>query len=326
VSAPDADAETLHIRCGSDIRQTLTEAGFAGNFLEYANPLCQGPVLPGDDWLVARARFIAGAYGAAGDVLARLQADEAALSAAASRYERVVMWFEHDHYDQLIIARCLDVFAGAQPPVLELISVADYPVEGRFRGLGQLRAEDLLCLWPGRMPVSAAALRAGRAVWHALRAADPTELAALAPLSDPPHLGGAVRRHLQELPWTSDGLSLTQRLVLQLVAEGPIRIGMVFHRLMEEREPLPWLGDIMLRPIVEDMKRTAVFTGAVDDGEQRWWRETLTIADAGRRVLAGTVDFLSLAPAERWVGGVAVRGDAPCWRWDERDGPNLVRR
>ncbi len=249
-------------------------------------------------------------------MLARLQADEAALFAAASRYERVVMWFEHDHYDQLILARCLDVFAKARPPVLELISVADYPVEGRFRGLGQLGSADLLRLWPGRAPVSAGACLAGQAVWQALRAPDPTGLSALTTLTDPPHLGTAIRRHLQELPWVGDGLSLTQRLVLRLVAEGPIRIGMVFHRLMEEREPLPWLGDTMLGAIVNAMKPTSVLTGTVDAGEERWWRETLTITDLGRRVLSGTVDYLSLAPAERWVGGVAVCGDTASWRWD----------
>src|SRR5262245_46126652 len=40
--APDADLKTLHLRCGSDIRQTLRDAGFSGDFLEHSNPYCQG--------------------------------------------------------------------------------------------------------------------------------------------------------------------------------------------------------------------------------------------------------------------------------------------
>ena len=40
----DDDLRTLHIRCGSDIRQTLTKAGFVGDFLEYSDPICEGPV------------------------------------------------------------------------------------------------------------------------------------------------------------------------------------------------------------------------------------------------------------------------------------------
>jgi hypothetical protein len=34
---------------------------------------------------------------------------------------------------------------------------------------------------------------------------------------------------------------------------------------------------------------------------------------SGRRLLEGTVDWLSLAPPERWVGGVRADG---IWRWD----------
>ena len=31
----DTDVPTLHIRCGSDIRDTLRQAGFGGDFLAY---------------------------------------------------------------------------------------------------------------------------------------------------------------------------------------------------------------------------------------------------------------------------------------------------
>ena len=41
--APDADADTLHIRCGSDLRSSLENAGFVAAFLEYADPLCLKP-------------------------------------------------------------------------------------------------------------------------------------------------------------------------------------------------------------------------------------------------------------------------------------------
>ena len=49
-AAPDRDMATLHIRCGADIAPTLRQAGFLGDFLEYSDPLCQGPVLEGPGW------------------------------------------------------------------------------------------------------------------------------------------------------------------------------------------------------------------------------------------------------------------------------------
>jgi hypothetical protein len=153
-----------------------------------------------------------------------------------------------------------------------------------------------------------------------LRSPDPTSLAAAARRGIPelPYLAGAVRRHCQELPWIGDGMSLTERLVLELVAERPRTAGEVFRDLMEEREPLPWLGDIGLRGIVDVMKRVRekVFTTTFDGDDRRWNRERLTITALGRAVLAGEVDWLSLSPPERWVGGVRIEAASGCWRWD----------
>jgi hypothetical protein len=41
----DADLRTLHIRCGTDIRDSLRQVGFVGDFLEYPDPIARGPSL-----------------------------------------------------------------------------------------------------------------------------------------------------------------------------------------------------------------------------------------------------------------------------------------
>lgn len=327
VPAPDADARTLHIRCGSDLRDPLREAGFAGDFLEYSDPLCQGPLVADRDWLARRVAFVAQAYGLrlgqdAGQVAAKLEQAEAGLREAAGRYARVVLWVEHDSYDQLVLARCLAQFAQTPPRRLELVSVGRYPGGARFIGLGQLPPEALRLLWSERQLVSERRARAGQAVWDKLRSADPTPLAAAARagIPDLPDMARAVRRHCQELPWLRDGLSLTERLVLQILSEGPRTVGEVFQLLVQEREPLPWLGDTMLLHILDGMKRARepAFIGASDGGQRRWPDERLTITALGRAVLAGEVDWLSLAPPERWLGGVRIASTPQCWRWDDR--------
>ena len=325
--APDADTGTLHIRCGSDLQPSLAQAGFSGAFLEYSDPLCQGPVVQGAAWLAKRADFLAQAYGPQTGRDARQIADdlhraESVLQSAAERYQRVVLWFEHDTYDQLVLARCLAQFAETPPRCLELISVDRFPGSTRFIGLGQLPPEALRLLWKERRPVSGRQASAGRSVWHMLRSPDPAPLARAARDGIPelPHLAKALRRHCQELPWLDDGLSLTERLVLQLLAERSRTIGQAYAELMLSREPLPWLGDLMFLFIVEGMKRAAepVFTGAFEGDDRRWPRERLTITDLGRAVLAREVDWLSLSPPERWVGGVRIQPGRPGWRWDDQ--------
>jgi hypothetical protein len=107
--------------------------------------------------------------------------------------------------------------------------------------------------------------------------------------------------------------------------EQPRTLGQVFRDLMLERDTLPFLTDLMLGSFVEAMKsvRQPVFTAEFDSDDRRWFSEWLTLTALGRAVLAGEVDWLSLAPPERWVGGVRIRADQPCWRWDERRGSTL---
>lgn len=324
--APDAAVSTLHVRCGGDLRQPLAAAGFRGEYLEYADPLCQGPLVARPDWIATRAAFLHRAYGArlsldpqrTAAMLSRL---ESALDTARERHARVVLWFEHDSYDQLILARCLARLGERPPSRLELVTANRYPGTARFLGLGQLPPEALFLLWESRRPVSEAQLRAGRRVWDLLCAPDPTALALAAAegIPDLPDMARALGRHCRELPWRGDGLGLTERLALEGLARGPRPIGALFREAALERDPLPWLGDAMFLHIVESLGRAGrpVYTPAPEAWAGEWPEVRLTLSDVGRRVLAGEVDWLSLEPPPRFVGGVPIRATGPGWRWDE---------
>ncbi|UJX42415.1 DUF1835 domain-containing protein [Desulfovibrio sp. JY] len=337
--APDHGPRTLHIRCGGDIAETLRQAGFTGEYLEYANPFCQGPVTGEPDSperLLERARFLAQSYGShLGVTLAqcetRLRREEDRLAAAPRDYERVVLWFEHDSFDQLILIRCLALFAAHRPPLLDLVSANRFPGSRRFLGLGQLPPEGLRLLWAGRKPVSAQQTALGRNAWEALQAPDPTGLAALANDRSGvlPDLAPALRRHLRELPSVKNGLDLTEELVLAGLAQGSQTIGDLFHGLLSDREPLPWLGDIMFAHIVEAMGKALVPPYAIspETASAPWQRRLLTITPVGEQVLSGEKDWLTLMPPERWVGGVRITPGADAWRWDEdKHRPVFVRQ
>ena len=316
----DSDLRTLHIRCGSDIREKLRVAGFGGDFLEYADPVFDGPVPDVPDLIERRAHKLAAGMGPVmgfteAQCLAGLRDGEQRLT-DAHHYERVVLWFEHDCYDQLILARCLSRLAeGPLPAVLELICIDTHPDVQRFNGLGQLEPSALAGLWPARKPVTPEQIALGQSIWTALRQTDPTGLQAIARTGTPalPIAARALWRHLRELPATVDGLSLTQRLILDILTEGPSRIGRMFGAMVEGREPLVFMGDTGFLGTVEDMARTDPPVVTIEPGDKPFPREA-SITETGRQVLAGTRDFLSLKPAERWVGNVIADG---AWRWDE---------
>jgi hypothetical protein len=316
---------TLHVRCGSDIKGELEAARFSGDFLAVWDSFPVGPVTDAPDWIAQRARFYADT-GTISDVdydalLTELTDADRRLAASTASHARVVIWTEHDSHDQLSLIRCLAQYARTAPPrVLELISVSHFPGSGRFIGLGQLPPEAMRLLWNRRVVIDAERLSVGAAAWAALTAADPHALATIARTRTPtlPHLGPALHRHLQELPSSANGLSLTQSMILQILARGSASVGDLWRVSQAELEPMPFLGDTMFLHILNDMGRAhpAVYQRSVLDPE-RPFSDRLAITQTGRQVLQGVTDWLSLQPPVRWLGGVRIDPSTPNWRWDE---------
>jgi hypothetical protein len=328
----DVDLRTLHLRCGSDIQSALQRAGFTGDFCEHSYPYLIGPVREGAGCLAQRAQFLAASYADQFNppltqqaALEGLLRDEQRLHDSAG-YERVVIWSEHDCYDQLVLLRLLGHYAAhRQPPRLELINVGGFPGATRFIGLGQLPPEALRLLWQQRQPVTTAQLALGLAGWKALTNEDPRPLAAIMRSGTPalPLLAPALHRHLRELPSRENGLGFTQQLVMEMLAAQPHSLNRLFGRLTLGVDPLPGQGDSQMRDRVLPMGDTArpLFgraPGVDSQGRARPpWTDVLTITAHGHAVLRGQADFLADAPAPRWVGGVEIGPGRTDWRWDE---------
>ena len=101
------------VRCGDDLRGRVP-----GEYLCVADPVCQGPV-HGEfpmEYVSRRAAFVAGHYAHdVGAVRARLGAEYMALR-QLPEYGRILLWFEHDLWDQAALIRVLSRLAGRAPP------------------------------------------------------------------------------------------------------------------------------------------------------------------------------------------------------------------
>jgi len=322
--------DAVHLRCGDDLREGLRQAGLGGRYQVFADPYCQGPVPRAADLPAIRARFISQQYGLPlAEVQGRLKAEYAAL-AALSASSQVVLWFEHDSYDQLILAAVLaSLAARGRPARLELVCTDHFPGVARFIGLGQLPPPALRALWERRQPVTAAQLELGSELWEALREPSPDALHGLACGGTPalPLMGPALRRHLAELPGSEDGLALSERLSLELLAAGPRSAAALFRELNQRTEPLPFLGDLMYWAVLQTLAsaRRPALAVADQDRALPWPRRRLALTGTGRALLVGDADWLAQGPAERWIGGIRVAAGEPAWRWDRHHGRPLWR-
>ncbi len=117
----------------------------------------------------------------------------------------LVLWFERDLYDQLQLLQVLDRLGRRPAALVDL---------GRAGGLARprCRAETRL-IRAGKL---------GRTAWAAFRSSDPTAVEAViaAGPAGLPFLGAALIRHLEQFPAVDDGLSRTERTILEAVAAG----------------------------------------------------------------------------------------------------------
>ncbi|MHA6160715.1 DUF1835 domain-containing protein [Pseudomonas sichuanensis] len=313
--AADGEAQVQHWRCGNDIEHSLRIAGFTGAFHMFDDPMVMGPVpaLPEAAYWQVRTEYVLQAFKLPAQGIEQRQARQRAALAQLNSDSEMVLWCEADAYDQLFLIRVL-ASLPCLPRRLELIETRQVPGVQRFIGIGQLAPDVLAWLWPQRRVLGEQALALARQAWAAYTAADPRAWAQLAsrPHAALPLLQGALARQLQELPGAEDGLSLTERLTLRILARlGEQPAARVFAELMANEEPLPYLGDMMfgvlLRPLI-DSPRPLLLEGEGDSWQQR----SLRLTALGEQVLGRQANWLDQQPAERWVGGVRiVAGQAP---------------
>jgi hypothetical protein len=330
--APAGRPTLLHVTNGESAGNTLRQTALGGAVLSWQDTLHEGPVpaLPRQELLRARARFLADCgWGPEQALLSSLERRDGQLLEALRDGLQVVLWFEHDLYDQL---QLLDVLAlaHAADAAPELIVIGAFPGKPSFAGLGELTASELETLWPSRRRAAPAELQAATDAWAAVQAPEPTALAEWAngEAAHLPFLAAALRRLLEELPAPGDGLSRTERSALQTIAAGA-RTPPAAFVAAQRLEDAPFLGDAWFYRALSALGQGVNRLVESDEGAplppppplgdgQLFARLQLQLTATGERTLGGEADRVELLGIDRWIGGTHVTSD-DTWRWDSAE-------
>jgi len=332
----------LHVANGSSTTMTIEAAGIPGRCSIWADVLYEGPVPGGlsDAELVeVRHQFhtapndLTWAAWGGGDPSQDPVNDFRrwrAVIEAHETYDELILWFEHDLFDQLNLIQLLPFIRDRLPaskPV-SLICIGTFPGRPDFKGLGELTPDELASLLETRAPIGDAAYDLARRAWHAFRDPTPEALDRLRreDTSALPYLTPALTRFLQEYPWTIDGLSRSERRLLELAGDDGIALWKAFPR-MHQGEQFYYVSDGTMASTAEMLSRTSppLLTLDVSSPGEHVLRGTIAITDSGRAVLERKLDRVTACGIDRWLGGVHLQGRDELWRWDdERQG--VVRR
>lgn len=316
----------LHVANGTSTTMTIEAAGIPGTCSIWADPLYEGPV-PGDisdEALIdVRAQYLGGSHpGRKPDPVNDMR-EWRSIIARHDAYDELVLWYEHDLFDQLNLAQLLTWIRPRLPaskPVT-LICIGEFPGRPDFKGLGELEVHELAPLLDSRQPVTAAQYDVAERVWHAFRAPTPEALDTVRRSDMPamPFMPAALTRFLQEYPWTRDGLSRTERRLLELAQGEGISLLKAFPR-MHQGERMYYVSDLTLVDIADALARTTPPLVTIDRSNRPTRRALdvhVALTETGRSTLADNTDRISLGGVDRWLGGVHLQPGQPAWRWDD---------
>jgi hypothetical protein len=329
----------LHLTNGKAIIENVRGIAGPAPIVPWDDVLHEGPVPAGLGPAALRERradFLAGA-GADSfkEILKGLEERDRALEEALvdPRCDEIVLWFEHDLYDQLHLIQILDRVPIDGPPSRGRSGEAGGPrislVQPRTY-LGHQPLSDYPGLFDGRRMVTSAERIAARDAWGSFRSSDPRAILDVLPrITVLPHLGPALTRHLEQFPSLRNGLSRTEQATLDVIQSGVTRVRDVFVA-SQGREEAFFMGDAGFifhiaslvrshRPLLSVVDRKVRATGSpepFDPYDLKTLDVDLTLTSLGRSVLVGESDRVELCAIDRWLGGVHISGTGPVWRWD----------
>ena len=321
--------KTLHITQHPDTLPLLQKGFGSDEFLLWYDPLYEGPVpaVSMDQLAGIRAKYLAqSGRGPYDDALANFRTRNQQLR-KFRKFERVILWFDHDMSAQLQLIQLLNWFSQQTlgNTRIYIVCTDRFPGIFRYQGLFMLKPKQLQLLAENPTPVLFHQLESARIVWAAFCSDDPRNLYSLLSVQfeTMPYLKDAIIRLLDEYPSSLNGLSRTQQQILMAVNMGYQRIDTIFE-ILKRKEDRPFLTVSSLLHIANQLTRaqSPVVTGKrgkpLYDGRQsrievRLSKLTLHMTQLGKNVMFQHEDWIDHNGIDRWLGGVHI-ADGNIWR------------
>lgn len=309
----------LHVTNGESVVQSLRQTKLGGVFVSWIDVLHDGPVpagIPDDELSRVRARYFESlgwttyAEGLHGLQLRNMQ------MLNYPQHEEIVLWFEHDLFDQLQLIQVLEWLSRQDLGKIKvsLININEFGGITPFHGLGQLNPEQLESLFPQRVPVTEEQYELAREAWNAFRSPTPAQLTALIQSrpNELPFLLPAFERWLEEFPAVENGLPRSCKHLLEAATEG-LKNRRDLYFVARAKESAIFMADASAFWRISSLANSTPKAALKREGD------FYSITEYGLALLANKADWLrDRDNFEFWMGGIRFVKGGIVWRWDDQ--------
>jgi hypothetical protein len=296
----------LNIVNGDAVIPLMKTANINGDFLPWRDFLHEGPVPQNfslEKLSKIRAHFIhEQGFGKLNELLENFQERDNILK-NHDKYIKIVLWFEHDLYDQLQLLQTLAWLSKnlSRTTVLSLICTENY--------LGESSPSQIVQLLQYEERVTPEHFRLAEKAWSAFCEPSPKNWFKLLhkDTSVLPFLQDSIKRLLEEFPNTKNGLSRTEHQALLIIARGESKPRKIFTKY-QNYEKRKFMGDVIFWKVLDDFIDHKLIKSR-ENGQD------LTLTPLGKKVLNGEKNWLQIKPINRWKGGVNLK-PTNLWCWN----------
>jgi hypothetical protein len=295
-------AKVLNITNGDSAVQIMQEAKIQGEFLPWRDVLHEGPVLPLEfqEFCKVRAEFIFKKGWGERKFIEDDFKHKINIIENITNYDKVILWFEHDLYDQLQLLQILDLLSNKDINI-SMICTENY--------LGEQTPDSLIELQKFEKKVTKEQFNLATKAWDAFRSDTPFGLQKLLDedSSALPFLKESIKRILQEYPSCDNGLNLTSKLAFQAIEEGEKKPWKIFESY-QQKEKSRFMGDSSFWSLLNGYINTPYPLLQTKYGKKISLPfekdEEIFLTELGKEVLECKKNWLDFGEIDKYIGGV----------------------
>ncbi|MEH7304588.1 DUF1835 domain-containing protein [Neobacillus drentensis] len=240
--------------------------------------------------------------------------------AGIPRETEMILWFEHDRYDQTMLMYLLNELSNKEFKNLSMVTINEYPGVDTFYGLGILSSQQLEELfYTKKQPITNEQINEAITCWEAYTSRNPTEIEKWIAASNTklPFLRQALQSHLSYFPSVHTGLNEVETFVVNYLERYPCSFVELFQAIAEQRRN-DGISDLyfaaMLNQLMDGPYPLLECDSPLPNFHNPEPKAKLRLSSNGLDILTGHKFHFEIDSRDWWIGGINIKEDH--WFWD----------